>query len=261
MTKLVFAFAIAIAFVAPRVLPAQSLARRVGRADGAVQFTFASRPGVCGDGQTYIRDPFDDNSRIYEGGNFSGHTRGGKEWPPCMSGPVRVVATVSKGELLRLHTYAGPRRQGSDADDLGVVSVDDASAFLTSVVEQSRGRVAGDAILPLVLADSLTPWPLFLRFARNDRVSRETRQKATFWLGRGAAAKLGVTDRDEDENDDVRNSAVFALSQQPREIAVPRLLEIARGNRHPAARAQALFWLGQTGDPRALDLFEEILVR
>ena len=261
MTRLL-AFAGVAAALAFQSVPAQSLARRVFDApDGAIQFSFASRPGVCGDGATYVRDGLGGNNRIYEGGNFSGHTRG-DDWSPCVAGPVRIVASMSGGELLRLRTYAGPVR-GADAPprDLGVVSVADAADFLTRVVEQARGRASNDAILPLVLADSITPWPTLLRFTRDERLSGSIHSTASFWLARGAAAKLGLTDRDDDDADDVRASAVFALSQQPKEIAVPRLIEIARSSPHPAARAQAFFWLGQSHDPRALDLFEEILRR
>ena len=260
MTMRPLGLAAAAAVLISSALSAQSLTRRIDQSDGAVQFTFASRPGVCGDGRTYVRDGLGGNSRIYEGGNFSGRSRG-DDWPPCVAGPVRVVATLSKGELLRLHTYAGPRADRDDARDLGTVSVEEAIGYLTRVVEQASGRAANDAILPIVLADSLTPWPMLLRFARNERLARGIRSNASFWLSRGASAKLGLSDHDEDENDDVRNSAVFALSQQPKDVAVPELIEVARRNAHAAARAQALFWLGQSGDARAIDLFEDILRR
>jgi len=261
MTRVLIALCLTAA-AAARSLPAQSLARRVADApDGPIQFSFAARDGVCGDGATYVRDGFGGNNRIYEGGNFSGHTRG-DDWPPCVDGPVRVVATLSGGQLVRLRTYAGPRRAGdSPPRDIGTVSVTDAADFLKGVIEQARGRASSDAVLPLVLADSIDPWPTLLRFARDDRESRSIRSTVAFWLARGAAARLGVADHDDSDDDDVRSSAVFALSQQPKDVAVPRLIEIARNNAHPAARAQALFWLGQSGDSRAVDLFEEILRR
>jgi HEAT repeat protein len=140
-----------------------------------------------------------------------------------------------------------------------VVSVSDAVAFLTSLLEQAHGRSASDAVLPIVLADSITPWPALLRFARDERLPRSVRSSTDFWLARGAAATLGVVDRREDVDDDVRGSAVFALSQQQKDVAIPQLIEVVRHNTHPAARAQALFWLGQSGDRRAIDLFDEIL--
>ena len=52
---------------------------------------------------------------------------------------------------------------------------------------------------------------------------------------------------------------MFALSQMPKEESVPRLIEVARTNRNPEVRKQAMFWLGQSDDPRALKFFEEIL--
>jgi HEAT repeat protein len=58
---------------------------------------------------------------------------------------------------------------------------------------------------------------------------------------------------------EVREHAVFALSQRPAEEGVPALIRIARTNPHPELRRKALFWLGQSEDPRALTLFEEIL--
>jgi hypothetical protein len=243
---------------------AQSLSRRIADAgDGIVVFSFASRPGVCGDGETYVRDGFGNGMRISERGNFSGRDHGNDDWPPCIPGPVHVRATLSQGEVIRLRTFAGPLRDRDTGErrDLGTVGVGEATAYLTRLVEQANGRTASDAVLPIVLADSIDPWPTLLRFARDERLSRSIRSSVNFWLARGASAALGVADHDDDPDDDVRGSAVFALSQQPKDIAIPRLLEVARRNTHPAARSQALFWLGQSNDPRAVDLFEDILRR
>lgn len=242
---------------------AQSLSRRITDiGDGNAVFSFASRPGVCGDGDTYVRDGFGDGMRISEQGNFSGRNHGDDDWPPCIRGPVHVRATVSHGEIIRLRTFAGPLRDRDNARrDLGTYGVGEATSFLTQLVQQGNGRVASDAVLPIVLADSIDPWPTLLGFARDERLSRSLHSSVAFWLARGASAALGVADHDDDADDDVRSSAVFALSQQPKDVAIPRLLEVARHNAHPAARAQALFWLGQSGDSRAIDLFEEILRR
>jgi len=165
--------------------------------------------------------------------------------------------------VIRLRTFAGPLRDrdASERRDLGTVGVREATDYLTRIVEQANGRSASEAVVPIVLADSIDPWPTLLRFARDERLSRSIHSAVNFWLARGASAALGVADHDDDPDDDVRGSAVFALSQQPKEIAIPRLLDVARHNAHPAARAQALFWLGQSNDPRAVDLFDEILRR
>lgn len=258
MTRLPLVLALVIAGASAG---AQSLTRRVLNADGPVQFIFASRPGVCGDGVRFISDGFGGNNRIYENGNYGRDSRD-SDWPPCAPGPVRVVASVSGGEILRLRTYAGPLRT-ADAPprDLGIVSVSEATDFLTHIIEQAHGRAANDAVLPFVLADSITPWPTLLRFARDEQLPRGVKSNIAFWLSRGAAAKLGLADRDEDDDDEVRSSAVFALSQQPKETAIPELIDVVRHAPHPTSRSQALFWLGQSGDRRAIDLFDEILSR
>ncbi len=53
-------------------------------------------------------------------------------------------------------------------------------------------------------------------------------------------------------------AAVFAISQRPRHEAVPLLMEVAETSRLVKVRRSAVFWLGQTGDSRALDFFEQI---
>jgi HEAT repeat protein len=66
------------------------------------------------------------------------------------------------------------------------------------------------------------------------------------------------------ENDpetSVKKQAVFALSQLPKSEGVPLLIELAKSNRNAVVRKQAIFWLGQSRDPRALDFLEEILTK
>ena len=60
-------------------------------------------------------------------------------------------------------------------------------------------------------------------------------------------------------DDDLKSHAVFVLSQLPREEGIPQLLQVARSNKSWRVRSKALFWLGQSGDPRAIDLFESVL--
>jgi HEAT repeat protein len=104
-----------------------------------------------------------------------------------------------------------------------------------------------------------------LKIAKADNVSKKVRRSAVFWLGQAAgdAATRGLTDLVDDGNADreVRETAVFALSQRPRDEGVPALIRIARQNKDPDLRRKAIFWLGQSDDPRALSLFEELLTK
>ena len=51
------------------------------------------------------------------------------------------------------------------------------------------------------------------------------------------------------------------LSQRPEARGVPVLIRVATTNRDREIRKKAMFWLGQSDDPRALALFEDILTR
>ena len=64
-----------------------------------------------------------------------------------------------------------------------------------------------------------------------------------------------------DPDTDVKKKAVFALSQMPKDEGVPKLIEVAKTNHNREVRKQAMFWLGQSNDPRALEFFEQVLSR
>lgn len=243
---------------------AQGIQSRVAAVrDGRVQLTFTPREGVCGDGRSFIRI----------NGSFMGEWNDGTRGRACEPGPVRVVARVRGGAVDELRSYVGPvpAARDSDVTDLGAVAAPDAARWLLDVARTASGRAATRAIMPAVLADSATVWRALLAIARDSATrARETRRDAAFWLSRFASAVVQgrspgeLPADDEDLKDltgdmEVKKSAVFALSQLRNNEGVPQLLTVARTNKAPEVRQQALFWLGQSGDARALALFEELL--
>ncbi len=94
---------------------------------------------------------------------------------------------------------------------------------------------------------------------------RESRKQAIFWLGQKAGERsLGAlkdTVDSADADTEVQKQAVFAISQRSKDESVPLLIKIARTHSNPAVRKQAIFWLGQTGDERAVDFFKELLLK
>jgi HEAT repeat protein len=104
-----------------------------------------------------------------------------------------------------------------------------------------------------------------MKIARNPDLPRESRTQSVFWLGQAAGdaatANLNSLVLDNSVDREVREQAVFALSQRPRDEGVPALIAVAKTNKDPEIRKKALFWLGQSGDPRALDLFEQLLTK
>jgi HEAT repeat protein len=190
------------------------------------------------------------------------------EWDnDCSMGPARIVLDRRNGELSDLRFYVGGRWRpaGSDVVDLGTVSAREAADYLVLIAETDKGSMGSKAIFPATIADSAVIWPALLKLARNADVPRNTRSQSVFWLGQAAGdvATRGLNDLVVDNSVDreVREQAVFALSQRPRDEGIPALINVARTNKDPEIRKKALFWLGQSNDPRALDLFEELLTR
>lgn len=246
----------------------QPLDRRIAAApDGIVRLSFTARPGVCGNGRGSVSMNCDDGNC----GNYSvsvGKRDRDEVEYDCDSGPVRVSLRVAGGRVTRLRTYVGGRWRattGAGVTDLGTVGAREAATYFLGLATKDSGASAEHAVFPAILADSVTVWPDLLRIARDGRVSRRTRRQSVFWLGQaaGQAATRGLTELVDDRatDRDVRESAVFALSQRPKDEGVPALIRIARENADPELRKKAIFWLGQSDDPRALALFEELLTK
>lgn len=230
-------------------LPGQAPAQRIAAlGQGVVRLSFAARRGVCGNGVADIS--VDDPNGEWE--------------RDCEPGPVRVSLRLSGGRVVEAHTYVGGRwrASGGRATDLGTVRPQEAAPLLLNLAAHALSD-GGTLIMAAMLAESVTVWPRLIQLARQPTVPEETRKQAVFWLGQaaGAAAARGLDSIVTDSSGEleIRKQAVFALSQRPTDEAVPALVRIARSSPSREVRKSALFWLGQSGDPRALSLFEELL--
>jgi len=121
LSQLAAALLVATAASAAPAL-AQSLANRIASAaDRSVQFSFPARPGVCGDGRTYISTG---SGNFY--GSFSTNTA-----DQCQAGPVRVVIDLADRNVVALRTYVGAPLAVVDAGvtNLGTVTAADAADY------------------------------------------------------------------------------------------------------------------------------------
>jgi len=244
----------------------QTLERRIANApDGTVRFSYAAKPGVYGNGRNRISwECQDGNCRHNQTWDSQDNN---DDWDtPCDSGPVRVALSKRDGKVFDLRVYVGGEwRTSTTATDLGSIGTKDATTYLLALALRDDSRASEKAIFASILADSVTIWPDLLKIAKKDDASRRVRRSAVFWLGQAAgdAATRGLTDLVDDKNADreVRETAVFALSQRPRDEGVPALITIAKKNPDPELRRKAIFWLGQSDDPRAIALFEELLTK
>jgi HEAT repeat protein len=103
-----------------------------------------------------------------------------------------------------------------------------------------------------------TAWLIGL--ARSPKNSVEVRKKAIFWASqsRASAAELGSLYGALSEPE-LKGQTIFALSQVKDPGAFDQLATIARKDPDSEMRKKALFWLGQSNDPRAASLIEQML--
>ena len=91
----------------------------------------------------------------------------------------------------------------------------------------------------------------------------DVRRQAIRLLGERASKRsfefLSETAQSTDGNAEVQMQAVRAISERRAEEAVPILIKIARTHPNQAVRKQAIRSLGESGDPRAIDFFKEVL--
>ena len=230
-------------------LTAQSIADRVNAVrDGVVRMSFSSRPGVCGDGMGSV---WTRNAR-------------GDTWRACVSGPIRVAIGRDNGSTISVRTRVGGQWSASASEtDLGQVSPEDAARYFLRLTRElsGGGRNANDAMTAAVFADAGDISPELAGLVRDRDVALETRKQALFWFGQGdAPTKTLVGLYDNLDAQSLREHFTFVVSQRRDNEAIDKLIDIARGDRDSDVRKQAMFWLGQTKDPRAIKFFHDILV-
>ena len=91
----------------------------------------------------------------------------------------------------------------------------------------------------------------------------ELRRRAIHLIGERAGKRsldlLRETVESSSEETQVQMQAVHAISERPADESVPLLIKIARTHPNQQVRRRAIRVLGESGDPRALDFFREVL--
>ena len=247
----------------------QTLAQRIAKApDGLARVQFAGRPGVCGDGRDMIGYR---NALFAESFQSIGHW----DAPDCRPGPVRVALSVTSGRVTMVKTSVGDSwpRTSERVTDLGAISSSEAATYFFGLIPQLERTASGHDksrfLLAAVLADDPATLPRLISLARDDARLRETRRQAIQWIGllgdasvipvlvdfarAGGAAPAGEDIDVDDEapgKKGLATAAMAALGTLDGGIGVPALIDLARTGAS-ATRGAAVFWLGQSGDPRA----------
>lgn len=233
---------------------AQTIAQRVDAVrDGTVEMTYATRPGVCGDGR---------GSSWYQGRNGGAYVTSYDGRRNCIPGPMRLTLSRSNGETVTIRTCIACPLHNSDARSLGDVPAREAALYLLSLARQNGSRNSDDAIGGAAMADAGDLSAEFLKLVQDDDATLSAREHAVFWYGESdvsARDLIGLYDSLKPYS--LRKQYVFVLSQRHEDQTLDKLIDIARHDRDTEVRKQAMFWLGQTHDPKALQFFKDILVR
>jgi HEAT repeat protein len=149
-----------------------------------------------------------------------------------------------------------------DAGGLTVYWLENVPASQSVAMLASLVQVKGSAVTALALHADASAVTTLVRLAREYPEAR-VRKNALFWLAQVAQHRISEEEIQRaiasDPEADVKRAAVFALSRLPADEGVPKLIELAESNRNPVVRKQAMFWLGQSRDARALDFFARVL--
>ncbi len=232
----VAALAFGVLLHAPRLLIAQALLSRISAApEGDVQFAYASRAGVCGDGRSWFTTgsgSWYGNVSVMNAGPVASAGDAGVQ-AECARGPVRVTLVRLAREIVDVRVQVGPLTPDERAHNLGIVSAGEASRYLLGMAATLDGKPGRAALLPAMLADSSNASEALTAIASDRDRSRETRRSAISWLARDAAntpaantasrALAGIA-RDANEAQTVRSAAVSALARLESASAITELV-------------------------------------
>lgn len=169
------------------------------------------------------------------------------------------------GELLRtyaLRNDAPAELRGQAIFWLGQANGAGNAQFLRDIY----GRVNADEIKEKVifsLSQHSDPQngAFLLDIAVNEQETMEMRKQALFWAGQSQTVPLaqltGLYDRV--SNREIKDQLIFVFSQRNDRAAVDKLMSIARTDSDAELRKQAIFWLGQSSDPRVQGFLLELI--
>lgn len=165
-----------------------------------------------------------------------------------------------------LREFAEDEKQPSDLRERAIFSLGQGSGAEQSEYLRTLYRKLTDANLREKVLFSLTQMrgrgndAFILGIANDPKEPRELRKKAIFNLGQTSIdiAQLGSLYGSLDARE-LREQVIFAISQRHESAAIDKLMDIAKSDPDREMRKKAIFWLGQSRDPRATQFLAELI--
>ncbi len=165
-------------------------------------------------------------------------------------------------EIARTDTNAELRRSAIRVlGERGEAAIDDLIKLYDS---ERMPEVRKTVLQSLAAIKSTRVEDKLFEVARADE-SMDLRRHAIRVLGERVSQRsfdfLSATAQSTDANAEVQVQAVRSISQRRSEESVPILIKIARTHPNQMVRKQAIRSLGESGDPRAVEYFREVLTK
>jgi len=137
----------------------------------------------------------------------------------------------------------------------------DRSGFLKTLYGQLKDEESREKILfSMSQIDGRESQRWLLQIAGDVNEGIELRKKALFWVGQSdiPATEL-FTLYEKMPSREMKEQLIFVYSQRDEKAAVDKLFEIARTETDRELKKKAIFWLGQSDDPRVPAFLERLL--
>ena len=132
--------------------------------------------------------------------------------------------------------------------------------FLRRLYGQVDDRRLKDKIIQSVAQlDETADQRWLLDRVLDSREPTDLRKTALFWRGQKNDAPLGelIALYPKLDSRELKDHYIFVLSQRHERDAVDKMIDLARNDPDRAVRSKAIFWLGQSRDPRVARFLEE----
>jgi hypothetical protein len=132
--------------------------------------------------------------------------------------------------------------------------------FLKELYSRERDAKLKDKII-FALSQQRGNESWLMNLATNESESIEMRKKALFWAGQNSRTSMaeltGLYDRMTSR--EMKDQLIFVYSQRREREAVDKLMDIAKRETDRDLRKKALFWLGQSKDPRVAEFLMQLI--
>jgi HEAT repeat protein len=173
--------------------------------------------------------------------------------PRAQSRLLEIAKTENNSELRKQAIRVLSERGDAAVDDLLKFFDSEPSADVRRTILQALSDIKSPRVEE----------KLFAVASGNENL--DVRKQAIRLLGERAGKKsfefLSATAQSTDGNTEVQVQAVRAISERHSEESVPILIKIARSHPNQLVRKQAIRSLGESGDPRAVEFFREVLAK